>query len=117
MKKKYFDNWLFYQIIPLIETNPYEAKRKFEEYLKQYPKDYTAYPFYISTLIAIKELDTAQNLLNYITDIINNDTKYRNNYNNFNRIKLFYQHIITVKTKDKNFFINSFSFQYTNKLS
>ena len=75
MKKKYFDNWLFYQIIPLIETNPYEAKRKFEEYLKQYPKDYTAYPFYISTLIAIKELDTAQNLLNYITDIINNDTE------------------------------------------
>jgi len=97
MKHKYFDEWEFKQIIPLIETNPYEAKIRFEDYLKKYPKDYTAYPFYISTLITIRELTTAKNILEYITNIIKKDHFFLNN--NQTKNELFKQHILLVKLK------------------
>ena len=96
---KYFDNWEFNKIIPLIETNPFEAKIRFEEYLKKYPKDYTTYPFYISTLITLRELNEAEKVLEYITTIIDQDIKYVNNYKNNTRSKLLNEHILTVKVK------------------
>lgn len=95
MKNKYYDNWKFKQIIPLMETNPYKAKKNFEEYLKNYPKDYTVYIFYISTLITIRELTAANKILDYITNIINNDFNYLND----NKNKLLQEHLLTVKLK------------------
>lgn len=97
MKKKHFDNWEFNQILSLISNNPNEAKIKFENYLEEYPKDYSIYPFYISTLIALKEFKEAERILKYITNIANNDPKYRNKHNN--NAKLFLRHILTTRIK------------------
>lgn len=90
MQNKYFDNWEFNKIIPLIETNPYEAKIRFEEYLKKYPKDYIPYPFYISTLISTKDITNAKKMLNYITNFKHNKT-----FTN----ELFEEHILLIKLK------------------
>ena len=35
MEAKYFNTWEFDQAANLVKTNPYEAKRKFEEYLEK----------------------------------------------------------------------------------
>ena len=44
-------------------TNPYEALKLYENYLKRYPDDYETKLLYASTLVTIKEFDLAHELL------------------------------------------------------
>ena len=73
MKTKYFNNHEFNQAICLYDKNPYEAKFRFEQYLKKYPKDCFAYIQYASILITINELDAAEKILNLVQKISNNN--------------------------------------------
>ena len=66
MTEKYFDTWQFKSVVDTINKNPIKAKQEFEEYIKQYPKDYAAYPYYASSLITLGEFDKAYKILEYV---------------------------------------------------
>ena len=73
MKEKYFDPWEFKHAIDFINTRPSEANKKFEEYLKQYPNDYSCYPFYVTSLINLGNFNKAWQIIhnlekNYVKD-------------------------------------------------
>lgn len=66
MTKKYFDEWEFHKAQAYSMMNPFEAIKKFEKYLKQYPQDYITYTYYAFSLITIGELDKAEKVLDYV---------------------------------------------------
>lgn len=53
----------FRSIIPLMVTNPIEAKKQYEMYIKKYPQDYSAYPYYASSLITLGYFKEAEEIL------------------------------------------------------
>lgn len=69
MKNCYFDVWEFNNIIPLVEINPFVAKKKLEIYIEKYPKDYRGYTCYISTLIKLGKLEEAEKYLNIVQNV------------------------------------------------
>lgn len=77
MDAKYFNSWEFKQILLLTDTNPFEAKIKFEQYLTTYPEDYSAYPYYISCLITLGLFDESKKILDYINNIQHQDNKFK----------------------------------------
>ena len=60
MTTNFFNKWEFRQALNLAETNPVEAKTLYEEYLKKYPKDYSAYPYYCTVLVTLGEFAAAE---------------------------------------------------------
>ena len=54
MVNKYFNEWEFQQALSFSKNNPLEAKLKYEKYLNKYPKDYSTYLYYVSTLMGLK---------------------------------------------------------------
>lgn len=91
MKAKYFNEYEFKNAIEYIEKNPVIAKIKFEEYIKKYNKDYSAYPYYISCLITLGFFDEAEKWLNYLKKV-----KYLNDsFNNQQKkVKLLEDNIV-----------------------
>lgn len=73
---KYFNKWEFEQAVSLISDDPFEAKNKFEEYIKQYPEDYLIYPYYASVLITLRDFKHAEEILDYVEKASKNDSKY-----------------------------------------
>lgn len=69
MKTKYFNEFEFKSAFEFIDKNPFIAKTKFENYIKKYPTDYSAYPYYISSLIIIGNFDEAEKHLRYLEQI------------------------------------------------
>ena len=78
MATEYFNKIEFKHALSFVETNPSLARIKFEEYLKKYPKDYSAYTYYASVLITLKELDKAEYVLNSMDFLSRNDKNYAN---------------------------------------
>ena len=72
MKYKYFNDAEFQYAQNIIETNPFEAKTRFENYLNKFPNDYYARAYYVLLLIRIGKINYAVNQYNYIS----NKTKY-----------------------------------------
>ena len=68
MKKQYFNSLELKKACELHQTNPMEAKNRYEEYLEKYPTDYSAHTYYIGVLIILGEFDEAEKALN---DVIN----------------------------------------------
>ena len=75
-KEVYFDQWETNTIIKLIETDPFEAKRRFKEYFERYPKDYYAYAYYIMTLIRVGEFENAEKVYNKVEELSNKDSHF-----------------------------------------
>jgi len=94
MNEQYFNTFEFKNAISILETNPYEAKIRFEEYLKKHPKDYMARVYYTFVLLKIKELDNIEEILNITEKDINEDPAYQNNSKNNITLK---DHIIKSK--------------------
>lgn len=102
MKDKYFNTFEFKSAVELLKKNPLLSKFKFEEYLKKYPYDYSAYTYYISCLIMLGNLEEAKKHFNYLKKqtYMDNDLsyeikklKYLNNNIIFTYVKLLcYQH-------------------------
>ena len=84
MKNKYFDRWEFKQANSIIETNPLEAKLKFEQYLEKYPEDYSTYYYYASVLIILGDLDVAEKVLNFVEEKANNNKEFTNDLKKVN---------------------------------
>lgn len=68
MNKNHYNVWEFKQALNLAEIDPLSARIAFEEYLKKYPNDYSAYPYYCSNLIIIGELELAEKVLDYVEE-------------------------------------------------
>lgn len=102
MKNKYFNTFEFKSAIELLEKNPELSKLKFEEYLKKYPSDYSAYTYYVSCLITLGYFEEAEKHFeylkkqNFIDNILNCELKKVKLLQNnivFSYIKLLcYQH-------------------------
>lgn len=87
MVTKYFDKWLFEQVISLSKTNPIKAELKFEEYIKEYPNDYSIYAYYASNLITLGKFDKAEKVLKYVENIHTKDKKYAKLHDKVNKIQ------------------------------
>lgn len=66
MELKYFNKWEFQKALDFANTDPLMAKLKFEKYLEKYPKDYSAYAYYIHILIILGEFETAEKILDFV---------------------------------------------------
>lgn len=95
MKDKYFNKFEFKLAVELLEKNPELSRIKFEEYLKKFPYDYTAYTYYISCLITLGNLDEAENYLNYLKNIsyIDNNFKSKTNKMSYLNKNLLFAYI------------------------
>ena len=91
MKTQYYNTLEFNKIVKIMNTNPKEAKNNFEDYLKKYPRDYSAYLWYIETLICLGEFKNAEKIFKYIENKINssNINLDRNKINIFNKHKFY----------------------------
>ena len=102
MINKYFNEYEFKYTMEYVEKNPLIAKTKFEDYIKKYPNDYSAYPYYITCLIVLGMFEEAKKFLNYLENIHyeSSDVKYPSKKMQllkkniiFNHLKLLsYQH-------------------------
>lgn len=89
MKAKYFNEWEFKRAYDLRETDPLKSKLLYEEYIQKYPKDYSAYPFYSSNLIALGELEEAEKILTFAKEKARNDKSF----NQFSKTEIFEQNL------------------------
>lgn len=78
--RKYYNQLLFTKAMKVTNSNPYEARRLYEEYLELYPKDCLAWTLYASILITLKEFDLATEILDKAEGMIN---KYKTKGNDF----------------------------------
>ena len=82
MSYKYFRETEFKYAIKLLETDPFHAKERFEEYLDKYPNDYYARAYYVILLTRICLIDEAEEEFCRIIQ-----EAYNNNFFNDNSIK------------------------------
>ena len=75
---KYFDEWKLNRAASYINTNPLVAKLRFEQYLKDYPKDYLTQIYYAAVLITLGEFNEAENILNHVEFLFNSDKQMAN---------------------------------------
>lgn len=91
MKNKYFNTFEFRSALDLLEKNPEVSKLKFEQYIKDYPYDYSAYTYYITCLITLGNLEEAENNIEYLKKI---DYTNINSKDEFNKSKHLQNNIV-----------------------
>lgn len=96
MKSTRFDRWEFLNILSIVDTNPLEAKIRYEEYLKKYPKDYSAYSYYAAVLIMIGEFEAAEKIMDYVEQISKKDQNFNKD---LKKIQNLTENFIFVKLK------------------
>ena len=87
MKSKYYNIWEFDQIVALIDTNPAEAKIRLQKYIEKYPKDYSAYSYYVYILIILGNITAAEKFLDYSERISSTDFHFCNDDNRLSYFK------------------------------
>ena len=85
-QKKYFNPFEMKKIINMTYINLTEAKEKFEEYLKKYPFDYSAYFYYAISLISIGELASAQDIIFKAKILMEKDGHFKNLTEKYDRV-------------------------------
>lgn len=98
MHNNYFDKWRFNKILEKVDKDPYQAKILFENYLDEYPKDYSAYSFYASCLITLGLFEEAEKVIDNIENVYKYDNKYLSGTNSDKVITLI-RNIIYAKIK------------------
>lgn len=93
MKLKFFDKWEFKDALDGIEYDPIGSKMRLENYLLNHQKDYSAYPYYASALIALGELDKAEYVLKKLLEMLGNDSGYDNSRINYLEKNILYAQI------------------------
>ena len=91
MNNKFFDKWEFDRALDIADLNPLESKLRFEEYLRKYPKDYSAYTYYIYVLIILGKFDEAERVLNFINTEYKKDSQFNIDSS---RVKLLKKNIL-----------------------
>ena len=69
MKNIYFDKWEFDNAANIINTNPYEAKLRFENYISKYPNDCSARIYYAFVLSKLGYFDECEKIINIAMDL------------------------------------------------
>ena len=64
------------RIMMHFEDDPYGTITKFEQYIIDYPKDYSAYPYYCGELIKLGEIEKAEKILADVEERSKKDTEY-----------------------------------------
>lgn len=72
-KKNYFNNLEFRKLIKLQEIDPNLALIEYKKYIEKYPKDHYAQYMYVAFLITIKEFLEAEERLNNLDSIIQDE--------------------------------------------
>lgn len=111
MKDIYFNTWKFFEAKKLIKKDPLEAKNKFENYMKDYPKDYNAKSYYSYILIVLNMPKEAKIILDNLElesnidslfnqehekvlklqkDLITNKMRLLAYYNNYEKLLYYY---------------------------
>lgn len=70
-KNRFFNLWEFEQIIKDADIDPIFTLKKLEEYIKNYPNDYSTYAYYSNILIKLGKLDEAEKYLEKAKEYIN----------------------------------------------
>ena len=96
MMDRYFNESEFQYAIKLLETDPFEAKNRFDAYLNKYPTDYYARAYYVILLTRIYLFDEAEKEYNAIIEESNNDSFYAYSAK---RLKGFKYNMIIAKLK------------------
>jgi len=96
MQNKYFNVAEFQYAIKLLEIDPYEAKERFENYLKKYPTDYYARAYYVILLTRICMFEEAEKEFDAIIKESHNDSFYAYNAN---RLRGFKYNLCIAKLK------------------
>lgn len=81
MKNIYYNKFEFLKAQNKIYTDPLYSKVLFEEYLKKYPKDYSAQSYYVYNLIILGYLKEAENYLNKIEMLSKTNKAFMRSYN------------------------------------
>ena len=137
MKKTFFDAWELNQAMDLMDQNPLIANYKLQEYIKKYPKDYSAKICYIATLISLRNLTEAEKELEDLESLLKQDEYLKNKVRKKTKIKLniissrlrllsyqekyedlynfYYKHIMDVKDLEIN--VNPLIFYCKKKLN
>ena len=76
MQNKYFNEKSFQYALDCVEKNPFEAKRRYEDYLDKYPKDYYARAYYIHLLERICLFELAKKEYNYVEKESSHDLSF-----------------------------------------
>ena len=79
MSKNHYDTWQFNQAQGLKEISPEESIEKFEEYLKQYKNDYSAYGYYASNLINVGRIKDAEKVIDWLEKAAKADQNFVTN--------------------------------------
>lgn len=77
MKNEFFNQYEFKRAVDVINSNPIEAIARFKNYVSKYPEDYSALPYYASTLIKLGYDEEAELILEKVDSILNDEF---NNY-------------------------------------
>jgi len=76
MAKDFFNKQAMLKILDMQVYDPYSAKTMYEEYLKEFPYDYSTHCLYANLLTTIGLLDEAETVLNNVKESILRDKVY-----------------------------------------
>lgn len=76
MQNRYFNENEFQYAINMMETNPFEAKKRFEDYIDKYPNDYYARAYFVHLLARLDEIDYANEIFDSIKTKVNDDKSF-----------------------------------------
>ena len=96
MKKTYFDEWQTKKICKDSICNIAIVKQEIENYIQDYPEDYSMKSYYANILIRSNELEEAIKEINNVEFLVSIDSKYQKNSEKNN---ILYKDIIKDKLK------------------
>ena len=76
MKRSIYDFEQINRIMMHFEDDPYGTITKFEQYIVDYPRDYSAYPYYCGELIKLGQLEKAEEIYKEVEKRYVKDTEY-----------------------------------------
>ena len=75
----FFNKHEFLQAFKIMNEKPFEAKKRFEEYLEKYPTDYSTYTYYASILIHLHQTEKAKEVLKHVNTLVSKDYYFMKN--------------------------------------
>ena len=105
---KYYDEQKFQFAMSTLETDPYRAKERIEDYIQKYPGDYYARAYYVMLLVRIGLFQEAEDEYEYTLLNAQSDNFYNTDYK---KIKAFKYNMAIAKLK-----LLAYHYQYQEML-
>lgn len=94
----YYNQDEFDRILKKMESNPWKAKEQFENYLKIYTSDYSAFTYYASFLMTLGFLKEAEVVIENLEEAYKRDSKYLTNIDR-EKLNILIYNILYAKIK------------------